>query len=198
MTAASEATPPIPSRTHTTVGVLYSSFEAFLHVAIGVLGDVVALGHAGAYLLRVRLRRASCAVWKSLHVDQEDRWARRSAPRSWTPAHQHHRRHDPGRAARGPARRAPGPRRARGLHETRDHASSSRRISTAEARLTRPRYLYIDLCMPRTAKTKPRLRPLMVLISDKQRAALLAKARPLGQSLSTYVRRTLGIEETEQ
>ena len=35
----------------------------------------------------------------------------------------------------------------------------------------------------------------MVLISDKQRAALLAKARPLGQTLSTYVRRTLGIEE---
>jgi len=49
---------------------------------------------------------------------------------------------------------------------------------------------------PKQAKPKPRLRPLMVLISDKQRAALLAKARPLGQSLSTYVRRTLGIEET--
>jgi len=45
------------------------------------------------------------------------------------------------------------------------------------------------------AKPKPRLRPLMVLISDKQRAALLARARPLGQSLSTYVRRKLGIEE---
>lgn len=50
--------------------------------------------------------------------------------------------------------------------------------------------------MPRQTKPKPRLRPLMVLISDKQRAALLAKARPLGQTLSTYVRRTLGIEET--
>ncbi len=49
--------------------------------------------------------------------------------------------------------------------------------------------------MPRTPKPKPKLRPLMVLITDKQRAALLAKAKPLGQSLSTYVRRTLGIEE---
>ena len=68
-------------------------------------------------------------------------------------------------------------------------------MGAAPGDLTRSRHVYIDLCMPRTPKPKPKLRPLMVLITDKQRAALLAKARPLGQSLSTYVRRTLGIEE---